>query len=349
MVNLSKRRRSNELRTFILENVSGHHRDIAQLVAARFGVSRQAVARHLSKLVLEGKLIAEGETKGRTYRLGAKKEATLEVTPGLVEQTVWERMVRPLLQGETPNVLQICQYGFTEILNNVLDHSGSPTVHIEIERTPDTIQMTVVDKGIGIFRKIQEAYKLDSERLAIFELAKGKVTTDPRAHTGEGIFFTSRMFDRFEVMSGQQGFARRRETDDWLIEDQKQSIAGTLVSMMINPDSKHTIAEVFDRYASEQDDFAFARTHVAVAMASAEDTLVSRSQAKRVVARLERFREVVLDFKDVDSIGPAFADEIFRVFANRNPEVSLLAVNTNANVERMIQRASRRSAELEQS
>jgi hypothetical protein len=84
-------------------------------------------------------------------------------------------------------------------------------------------------------------------------------------------------------------------------------------------------------------------------MASTGDKLISRSQAKQVVARLERFKEVVLDFEDVDSIGPAFADEIFRVFANQHPEVSLLAVNTNVNVERMIQRASRRSGELEQS
>jgi agmatine deiminase len=111
----------------------------------------------------------------------------------------------------------------------------------------------------------------------------------------------------------------------------------------------HTTSEVSDRYASEQDDFAFARTHVAIAMASTGDKLISRSQAKQVVARLERFKEVVLDFEDVDSIGPAFADEIFRVFANQHPEVSLLAVNTNVNVERMIQRASRRSGELEQS
>ena len=67
--------------------------------------------------------------------------------------------------------------------------------------------------------------------------------------------------------------------------------------------------------------------------------LVSRSQAKRVLARLERFKEVVLDFEGVESVTPAFADEIFRVFAAGHPRVHLMPVNDNEQVRQMIQRA----------
>jgi hypothetical protein len=38
-----------------------------------------------------------------------------------------------------------------------------------------------------------------------------------------------------------------------------------------------------------------------------------------VLARVERFRKVLLDFAGVKSIGQAFADEIFRVFAAETP------------------------------
>ena len=55
---------------------------------------------------------------------------------------------------------------------------------------------------MGIFKKIQKALDLLDERHAILELAKGKLTTDPKHHTGEGIFFTSRMFDEFTILSG---------------------------------------------------------------------------------------------------------------------------------------------------
>jgi hypothetical protein len=69
------------------------------------------------------------------------------------------------------------------------------------------------------------------------------------------------------------------------------------------------------------------------------ERLVSRSQAKRILNRVERFRYVILDFAGVDTIGPAFADEVFRVFANRHPEISLMAINESEQIGRMINRA----------
>ena len=66
---------------------------------------------------------------------------------------------------------------------------------------------------------------------------------------------------------------------------------------------------------------------------------MTRSQAKRVLSRFERFREVLFDFKGVTSIGQAFADEIFRVFKQSHPEVVVLAINTTSEVDKMISRA----------
>ena len=51
------------------------------------------------------------------------------------------------------------------------------------------------DDGEGIFKKIKNALNLLDEKQAVLELAKGKLTTDPSRHTGEGIFFTSRAFN----------------------------------------------------------------------------------------------------------------------------------------------------------
>jgi hypothetical protein len=82
------------------------------------------------------------------------------------------------------------------------------------------------------------------------------------------------------------------------------------------------------------------RTVVPVVLAQyLDDPLVSRSQAKRVLARVDLFRTVVFDFSGVDSIGQAFADEIFRVFAQSHPGMELLFVHANASVRKMIARA----------
>ena len=47
----------------------------------------------------------------------------------------------------------------------------------------------------------------------------------------------------------------------------------------------------------------------------------------------------MLDFDQVNSIGQAFADEIFRVFANAHPEVELIPVHAVPEVQQMIRRA----------
>ena len=100
--------------------------------------------------------------------------------------------------------------------------------------------------------------------------------------------------------------------------------------------------EVFDKYATEQDDFAFQRTHLLVELAQNHGgSLVSRSQAKRIMVRCERFREVSLDFSGVESVGPAFADEIFRVWQRAHPNVVLVPSGMTADVERMVRRALR--------
>jgi hypothetical protein len=137
-----------------------------------------------------------------------------------------------------------------------------------------------------------------------------------------------------------------REGNDWLLADKPEPDGeGTFVTLTIDPQSTHTTQEVFDKYATAQDDYAFGRTHVMVQLAkTGEERFVSRSQAKRIVARLDRFREVILDFTNVTEIGPAFADEVFRVYASQHPQTQIIPVNQNEQVSRMIRRATDHAA-----
>lgn len=71
-----------------------------------------------------------------------------------------------------------------------------------------------------------------------------------------------------------------------------------------------------------------------------DENLVSRSQAKRLLTRFDRFKEIVLDFSGVEIIGQAFADELFRAFQADHPSTHLTYLNANEQVEKMILRAS---------
>ena len=64
--------------------------------------------------------------------------------------------------------------------------------------------------------------------------------------------------------------------------------------------------------------------------------LESRAQARRVAARLTQFTRARLDFGGIEDIGPAFADELFRVFARAHPEVALQPESVAPRVAEMI-------------
>jgi len=213
---------------------------------------------------------------------------------------------------------------------------------LKINQYATKATFSVIDDGIGIFRKIQRDCDLNDPRHSILELAKGKLTTDPENHSGEGIFFTSRMFDRFIIISKGLYFSHNEPDEDWLLEHDIE-INGTSVQMSIRTNLDREINDIFDAYASDHQDYGFTRTHVPLSLATyGDENLISRSQARRLLSRFRDFSEVLLDFDGVKTIGQAFSDEIFRVFARNNPDVGLVAINTNKQIDKMISRAQKK-------
>jgi anti-sigma regulatory factor (Ser/Thr protein kinase) len=263
---------------------------------------------------------------------------TYERTPTLVEDAVWDIDVKPFFSTFERNMRDIWYYGFTEMFNNAIDHSESSIIQVVLTQTAINTKIEIKDEGAGIFHKIQTALNLHDERHAVVELAKGKFTTEPSRHSGQGIFFTSRLFDRFEILSGRVSFSHQWEKEEDWIQETREYQAGTVVALTLRNDTQRTTKELFDQFTVD-DDYGFTKTVVPVSLAQLDENLVSRSQAKRLLARVEQFCIVVMDFKDVDEIGQAFADEIFRVFRHQYPDVVISHVNANSAVQKMIRRA----------
>jgi hypothetical protein len=335
------RSRGEQIRRFIVSRVEKHPTDIAKFTAEHFGITRQALNKHLQRLVEERALVSDGKTRNRAYRLYPLVQwlKEYELNDSLAEDIVWRSDVEPCLGQLLENVRDIWHYGFTEMFNNAIDHAEGSTVDVLLSKNVAVTELAIVDNGIGIFRKIQAELGLVDERHAILELSKGKLTTDPAKHTGEGIFFTSRVFDEFDILSGGVYFSHKfGDAEDWILERVRPK-SGTVVWMELNNHTSRTLKKVFDQFTSD-DALGFTKTVVPVRLAQyGEDKLVSRSQAKRLLARVERFKTVIFDFTEVESIGQAFADEVFRVFASRHPGVELVAIKANSAVNRMIQRA----------
>jgi anti-sigma regulatory factor (Ser/Thr protein kinase) len=328
------------IRRRALALISGNGSGVATRLAGEFGLSRQVANGYLRGLVRDGFIEATGTTRAKAYRLKTLEEADLTFPrEGLDEDRVWRELIKPVMSTLPDNVRNVWHYGATEMINNAIDHSGSKSVGVQVRRNAFETEVTVVDEGEGIFLKIQRALGLADPRESILELAKGKLTTAPAHHTGEGIFFTSRVMDLFEIESHHLRFSHQPRTDDRIVEHAADT-AGTRVRMRLANDSPRTMLEVFNQFTDGSEDSNFDRTVVPLRLAQHEgDRLVSRSQAKRVANRLERFKRVELDFSGIEEIGQAFADELFRVYAREHPDIRITPVNTVPAVAQMIRRA----------
>jgi anti-sigma regulatory factor (Ser/Thr protein kinase) len=335
------RQRGEQIRQFILENVENHPQDLAALTAQKFEITRQAVNKHLQRLVEQKSIVAKGSTRNRIYQLYPLIEwsETYDLTSKLEEDIVWDADIKPLMLEFPNNVKDIWAYGFTEMLNNAIDHSSGKEVIVKVKKTSIYTEIFISDDGEGIFKKIQRALLLNDERHAILQLAKGKLTTDPDRHSGQGIFFTSRIFDKFVIYSGNIYFSHSFDkAEDWILESPSVQ-SGTTVFLKLNNNTSRTSKQIFDRF-STGDDYAFTKTVVPVRLAQyGDEQLVSRSQAKRLLAGVEKFKVVMFDFSGVEAVGQAFADEVFRVFNNQHPEIEIKGINANSDVMQMIARA----------
>lgn len=338
------RKKTEDIRHFILSNVQKHPTDIVKITAGHFQITKQSVHKHMRALITQGDIVSEGKTLSKRYLLGKGRIAffSLKISEKIEEHKVWFGFIKPLLEDLPDNIKELWSYSFQEILNNAIEHSEGENIEIRAEQSDGKTSITITDDGVGIFHKLCNVYKLDDEKHAALELSKGKFTTDPSNHTGQGIFFSSRMVDSFLIHSGRASLIHYRDNEfDFVLEGKSDDHKGTIVEMKLENNTSRTVNKVFDMFEEPEDeDHGFVKTIIPLKLAQFEqEMMISRSQARRVLSRLNRFKYVILDFKGIERIGQAFADEIFRVFSSEHPEIKLYPSNTNEQIENSIKKA----------
>ncbi len=322
-----------------LKYIEKHRSATGPELAEHLGISRQAVSLHLRKLIAAGKIFKTGSTRAaRYFPAGAappsrrvKRDLALA---GLDEAAVYAELALTLNLSRLPSHVEaIARYAFTEMLNNAIDHSLAGRCTMEVLLDAARIRFSIKDGGIGAFHSIAEKFGLEDEHAAMIELIKGKTTTMPEAHSGEGIFFTSRAADRFVLRSHRLQIEWDRARDDMFVANPR-FMEGTWVQFELRRDSRTRLGDVFGEFAPEEYDFKFAKTRVLVKLLQRD--YVSRSEAKRLLHNLDRFSEIEMDMRAVRHVGQGFMDEIFRVFAAAHPGIIVRAINASKAVDAMI-------------
>ena len=343
-VALSKQRRQVIIDSLISEigNFMKADKFSVNAFAKSHGLSVQSVYRYLERLEDDSIIARYKEGKANVYSLVDSVYQYKYNLNNLAEDVVWNGEIRPLLQDFPETAVNNCNYAFCEMLNNAIDHSEGCEVVTSIHINAFRASFLIVDDGVGIFTKIASALYLEEKRFAILELEKGKFTTAPDSHTGEGIFFSAKASDVFVVFSDDLAFSSLSLGEgeiEQLSEAKSAHTGGTAIYFEVFRNHSTTTAELFDRYTQEPDHYGFTKTVVPVKLleyGNSNPSFISRSQAKRLLARFERFERIELDFTGITEIGQGFADEVFRVFQKQYPNCRITAKNYNQNVRKMI-------------
>lgn len=327
---MTKRQKSVEAAIEDLVVTTGH---VTSGEAAReAGVTRQAAHYHLRRLEQAGRLVREGRGRGSRYVPAVDYHATYPLA-GLDEASVWMDIIDEVQAvGAAPSTTQrVLRFALTEMVNNAIDHSAGTTLELDV--TSNTgFSFRIADDGVGVFRHLSSRLGIDDVSAA-FELTKGKRTTDPTRHSGQGIFFTSRIVDRFRLEANGVRLLVDNNLNDFAIGESKVR-AGTTVWWEIDRNTERDPKSVFDEY-TDSETLDFTKTRIPLA-ALGGPSFISRAEAKRVADGLDRFDEAIVDFSGVTDVGHAFADELFRVWANTHPGTRLVPVSTSPVIDRLL-------------
>lgn len=317
---------------YMLEKIQQKCDGVSKIVAEAFDINQNTVHTYINELVDKGiiKRVKRGE-----YELVKKKyEYKYSRSDKEMENDtyVYEHCLYNLIENLSQNVKDIWSYVISEMINNVIDHSQAENFKLIIEQSYIDTQVLILDDGIGIFVKIKDYFGFNTIDDAIGELFKGKLTTDIENHSGEGIFFSSKMVDDFFIVSSGKIFSNNKYGNSKIMNLAQTNTEGTGVYMSLSNFTQRNPQEVFDLYANTEG--GFVKTKVPLKNIF-DASPVSRSQAKRVCNRLEEFKEVEIDFDGIQWMGQGFAHQIFVVFARKHPDIKLEPVNMSEDVAKM--------------
>ena len=296
---------------YILEKITEGAQNISKTVSETFNISPNTVHTYLNELI-ESNIIKK-EKRGKYKLISTIDEYNFNRGEGKLSSDTlpYDICLEKKIKHLNENIQRIWLYGLSEMVNNVIDHSNAENMKLIVIQSYLTTSVLLIDDGVGIFEKIKKHFNLSD--------------------LDEGIFFTSKMMDSFLIFSDGKIFTSSKFENDTILDTNK-IIQGTCVYMSLSNFTHKTTKEIFDQYSDIDGGFNTTKIPLKNIFDGAP---VSRSQAKRVCNRLEQFTEAILDFDGIEWMGQGFAHQIFIVFKNAHPDISIVPQNMNDSVASM--------------
>lgn len=329
---------SGKIKKFILENLNRHQKDIIFTTIQRFGISRQAILKHMHTLINEKQIVAYGKTRDRYYELRPQVNfyKSIELEDGYDPKHTIDNYILNHISSLKTNIIEIIRFSMDALINNILDHSKATKFYFKIYLTYNDLHIILNDNGIGLFENIKTLLNVENEHIAAIELAKGPITTDPENHSGDELFTLMHLFDSAKIESSGKSLNYMNQKKYWMIDDSIQK-QGTRIHLKINPFSKRSCQSIFENlFVSKK-----MSIKVPINLIKTNDNQIvnTRAQAKSLLRNIEKLKLIEFDFNNIDIIGPAFADELIRNTKKKNETANIKWINSNKMIDALMSRA----------
>ena len=332
---------SNKIKDFILDNINSHQKDIIQIAINKFGVSRQAIHKHMNGLIFDKKVVGHGTTKGRYYELIPKVNYYKSMNVGLKFDVhdIFDKYVQPHIISLPNNITEIFEFSISVLLNNVKDHSEASKLYFKIYIDHREAHFIINDNGIGILKHIKNGLKLTSFEQAALELVKGSAAINCYQHSGEELNAVAHLFDKVNIDSNRKSMVFKGKNGNWELKSSMQG-KGTKIHLKIANSSQNSCANIFDTFFTSTDNAI--RIPVNFLNISKNKIINSRSLAEILLKNVKNYKKIQFDFSNIDLIGPAFANALINISKKNNKHADIKWLNMNETVDLLMSRALER-------
>ena len=331
---------SEQIKDFILENLTRHQKDIIKATILKFGLSRQAILKHMHTLISEDRVVAHGKTRDRFYELIplVNYSQTIDVNSSFSPDEILKKQILPNLNSVALNIYEICEFSIMALLSNALDHAQATKLHYKLYVSPNDVHFVLSDNGIGIFENLNNSLILEDIQVAAIEIAKGRITTDPQNHGGDELMTVIHLFDKVTIDSSGICLTYYNKKNEWTVTRSSQQ-KGTRIHLEIKSKSRRTCQEIFRQIFDRENKLV--RIPVNLVRSDGEQ-VNSRIQAQSLLHNIKDLTEIEFDFKNIELIGPAFADELVRKTKEKNQIANIKWTNSTKMVDLLMSRAINR-------
>lgn len=330
-------------------------------LSERTGLTRQALHRHLSSWVLEGRLQRQGRARATRYLPGpGNSSCPPESRPrgrapaglgrtyrveGLSPQAAW-RDLQAWLGSQAPGIgdtaLAVLEWVTCELVANGLAHAQSPYLSLRAHADSDRVALALADAGLGAFETLRRKLGASSALDALQWLSNPPATpaAGPPDPACRGLRSVSHMVELFELDAngfewsvdnalGETAVSEVPEVPRHSSGTGETGGAGTEVRVSVALDTQTHPADILAHRP------AIHGTRV-LALRDFGRRLFTRSDARRLLEGMDLYAEIVLDFDGIEGTGLGFVDELLRVWPIRHPLTRLRVQGAGAAVAFML-------------